>query len=159
MLKVNIFDYYPNAHYDAYMKGGKKIAKPSNTTLEVGMLMYDEVNNSIGMILGNIDEFHCEDLRLDSDGMQPIENLRLASMSDFTIEGVKFQHGLDKVNGRPQTMDDLNDISLGMVEEMVLQGILPNCQDTDDETEWNAQDVINEKLAIYFGLDYYKLQE
>lgn len=59
----------------------------------------------------------------------------------------------------PQTIDDLNDISLPMIEKMVEDGLIKDCQDTDDSTEFDIQDIINEKLAEVFGLDYEKLQE
>lgn len=58
----------------------------------------------------------------------------------------------------PTIMDDLNEISLGMVEELVQQKLIPDCQDTDDETEFEVQDIINKKLAEFFGLDYEELQ-
>lgn len=59
----------------------------------------------------------------------------------------------------PKTLDDLNDISLGMVAEMVHQGIIPDCTDTYDNAEFDAQDIINEKLAKVFGLDWDELNE
>jgi len=59
----------------------------------------------------------------------------------------------------PKTIDDLNEISLEIVEELVAQELIPDCQDTDDETEFQVQDVINEKLAKLFGLDFEKLQD
>jgi hypothetical protein len=96
-MKVNIKEYYPNADYTEYLKRGNPIDKPKNATLEVGTLMYDKPNNSIGMILGCIDEEFDGDVRLDSDGMQSIDSLRLAKPTDFKIEGVRFKTDLDKV--------------------------------------------------------------
>lgn len=96
-MKVNIKDFYPNADYPAYLKKGDVIDKPKNVTLEVGMLMYDKPNNSIGMILGCIDEEVFCEVRLDSDGMQSIDNLRLAKPSDFKINDVRFTTNLDKI--------------------------------------------------------------
>lgn len=38
------------------------------------------------------------------------------------------------------------EVAIEIVNEMVFEGLLPNCIDTDDETEWQAQDIIREKL-------------
>ena len=97
-LKVNIKDFYPNANYSPYLMNGQEVPKPLNSTLEVGMLMYDKKNNAIGMILGCIDEAFSGEVRLDSDGMQPIDNLRLATKEDFkNYTGVRFKKKLDNI--------------------------------------------------------------
>jgi len=96
ILKVNVKDYYPNADYISHMERGEVITKPKDSKYEIGMLMYDKVNNSIGMILGCIDEA-CGELRLDSDGMQPIDNLRYATKSDFDIEDLRYKMKLNLV--------------------------------------------------------------
>jgi hypothetical protein len=93
-MQVNVSDYYPNANYYAYMHKGCAVDKPINSTIEVGMLMYDKENNAIGIVLGCIDESFFGEVRLDSDGMQPITNLRLAKPSDFDIPGVTYKAGL-----------------------------------------------------------------
>lgn len=95
-MKVNIKDYYPNADYCHYMKGGVIISRPENTTIEVGDLMYDKENNCIGMVLGCIDENQCGELRLDTDGMRSIDSLRPAILRDFDIEGVGHTKSLAK---------------------------------------------------------------
>lgn len=59
----------------------------------------------------------------------------------------------------PETMDDLNEISLDVVAKFVELGLIPDCTDTNDDTEFAFQDAINEVLAEKFGLDYDKLQE
>ena len=38
------------------------------------------------------------------------------------------------------------EVAIEIVNEMVFEGLLPNCDCTDDETEWQAQDIIREKL-------------
>jgi len=91
MLKVDIKNYYPEANYTPYLDGNDPIDKPKNATLEVGMLMYDKKNNAIGMILGCIDEDHYGEVRLDSDGMQAIQDLRPATKEDFKIEGLRYK--------------------------------------------------------------------
>ena len=97
MLIVKIKDYYPNANYPKYLNKGCEVSKPMNTTIEVGVLMYDAVNNSIGIVLGCIDETNFNELRLDSDGMRPIDSLRFANKDDFNIKDVKFKTDLDKL--------------------------------------------------------------
>ena len=93
-MKVNIKDYYPDADYTPYLDGNDPIEKPKDAKLEVGMLMYDKKNNAIGMILGCIDENYHGEVRLDSDGMQAIQDLRLATIEDFQIEGLRYKKSL-----------------------------------------------------------------
>lgn len=38
------------------------------------------------------------------------------------------------------------EVAIEIVNEMVFEELLPNCVNTDDETEWQAQDIIREKL-------------
>ena len=59
----------------------------------------------------------------------------------------------------PDNIDDLNEISNDIVSRLVSEDLIPDCTDTDDQTEFEIQDVINEKLAELFGLDYENLQE
>jgi len=49
-------------------------------------------------------------------------------------------------------MDDINDLSILMVNKMIEDGIIPDCTDTDDETEFNAQDIIRDILCSKFRL-------
>ena len=50
------------------------------------------------------------------------------------------------------TEDEINDISVNIVGEMVLQGYVQDCTDTDDETELDIQDLIREILIKHFKL-------
>tara|TARA_R110000782_G_scaffold108773_6_gene197501 strand:- start:318 stop:536 length:219 start_codon:yes stop_codon:yes gene_type:complete len=43
--------------------------------------------------------------------------------------------------------DDIADIALEIVEKMVLEGLIPNCIDTDDSTEFDVQDIIRETIV------------
>lgn len=95
-MKVNIQHHYPDANYPPYLAGGYVVNRPANTTLEVGMLMYDKENNSIGIILGCIDEEKYGEVRLDSDGMRPISCLRPAVADDFLIKGVEVSNSLKR---------------------------------------------------------------
>jgi hypothetical protein len=47
------------------------------------------------------------------------------------------------------TEDNIRDIAINIVDELVLNELLPNCIDTDDETEFVAQDLIVEILTKY----------
>jgi len=44
------------------------------------------------------------------------------------------------------TQDEVNDISVRIVGDLVLAGLVKNCTDTDSETEFEFQDVIRETL-------------
>ena len=45
------------------------------------------------------------------------------------------------------TMDEIRDIAVRIVDEMVLEGIIPDCIDTDDTTEFDTQDIIVQWLV------------
>ncbi len=81
-FNVNTHDFYPNLaeqDYPAYLSI-PSVSRP----FMVGDVLWDEENKTIGMVLGCID-YEGGELRLDSDGMQPIENLRYATIDDFTV--------------------------------------------------------------------------
>ncbi len=44
------------------------------------------------------------------------------------------------------TEDDIADIALSIVDKMVTEGLIPDCTDTNDGSEFEAQDIIREKL-------------
>lgn len=44
------------------------------------------------------------------------------------------------------TKDDIADIGLNSVDKLVQLGLIPDCTDTDDETEFEAQDAIREAV-------------
>ena len=46
----------------------------------------------------------------------------------------------------PTTEQDITDIAIKIVDSLVEQGLIPDCTDTDDETEFQFQDVIKESL-------------
>jgi hypothetical protein len=46
-----------------------------------------------------------------------------------------------------KTLDDIKDISIVIVGELVEEGIIKDCTDTDDQTECEAQDIIREILC------------
>ena len=43
--------------------------------------------------------------------------------------------------------DAIAETALAIVDKMVLEGLIPNCIDTDDESEFIAQDIIREQLT------------
>lgn len=51
------------------------------------------------------------------------------------------------------TEDDINDLSVLIVGDLVIAGLVPDCTDTDDETEFEFQDAIRETLAKKFGVE------
>ena len=59
----------------------------------------------------------------------------------------------------PKTFNDIQDIVIPMVNQMVIDGIIKDCTDTDAEDEFMAQEVIGKGIAKQFGLDWEKLQE
>ena len=48
--------------------------------------------------------------------------------------------------------DDMSDIALEIVDKLVTEGLIPDCIDTDNEKEFEAQDIIREKLTQLFKL-------
>ena len=45
------------------------------------------------------------------------------------------------------TEDEIRDIAIRIVDEMVLEELLPDCIDTNDFSELQAQDIIVEQLT------------
>jgi len=43
--------------------------------------------------------------------------------------------------------DDIADIAVNAVTKMVEYGLVPNCTDTDDNTEFDIQDIIRKSIA------------
>ena len=43
--------------------------------------------------------------------------------------------------------DNIRDIAIGCVDEMVKENIIPDCTDTNDNTEWEVQDIIVSKIC------------
>lgn len=49
--------------------------------------------------------------------------------------------------------NDIIDLSIKILDELVLNGYIPNCIDTDDETEFEVQDIISNILAKKFNVN------
>jgi len=52
-----------------------------------------------------------------------------------------------------KTLDDIKDLSMRIVDKMVKEGIINDCIDTDDHTEFYAQDVIREVLCDRLNIE------
>ena len=47
------------------------------------------------------------------------------------------------------TEDNINDLSIIIVNEFINNGLCPDCTDTNKETEFEYQDIIREQLKKY----------
>jgi len=52
-----------------------------------------------------------------------------------------------------KTLDDIKDLSIIIVDKMIEEGIIKDCIDTDDHTEFYAQDLIREVLCEILNID------
>ena len=55
-----------------------------------------------------------------------------------------YSHRLEK--------DDISDIALSLVDIMVSVGLIPDCTDTENDDEFQAQDIIGDELTKLFKL-------
>lgn len=88
-LRVNdknyaLFDYTP--YFDRHTR---PIPRPKNTKYDLGDVVYIKHENSIGVVIGCIDN-ESKELRTDMDGMVWFGNLEPATMKHFEIEGVNY---------------------------------------------------------------------
>lgn len=51
------------------------------------------------------------------------------------------------------TLDDIKDISVAIVERMVLDGLIKDCIDTDDPDEFDVQDIVVDVLCDKLGIE------
>jgi len=51
------------------------------------------------------------------------------------------------------TLEQIKDLSVIIVGDLVLNGLIKDCTDTDDETEFEFQDVIVETLCQRFKVE------
>ena len=52
-----------------------------------------------------------------------------------------------------KTYDDTRDVAIRIVDRLVDLGIIKDCTDTDDETELQVQDIIQEELTWELQLE------
>ena len=86
---IDIKKYYPNADYSPYLKQGVETKRSVDNTLEVGMTMVNIKTGRVGLILGCIDEFYDGVVRLDSEGIVDIEDLRHATIDEI-LENIEY---------------------------------------------------------------------
>jgi len=48
--------------------------------------------------------------------------------------------------------DDISDVALEIVDNMIIESLIPDCTDTENEKEFQAQDIIRERLTELFNL-------
>jgi hypothetical protein len=51
------------------------------------------------------------------------------------------------------TYDDTRDVAIRVLDKLVELGFVPDCTDTDDETEFNVQDLIHDEINAVLGID------
>ena len=83
-----LFNYTPYTN-----RKSEAIAKPKKLTYDIGDVVYIKEQNSIGVVLGCIDE-DGQELRTDMDGMVSYDNIRPCKKEDFKIEGCFFTNQL-----------------------------------------------------------------
>ncbi len=52
------------------------------------------------------------------------------------------------------TIDDLKDLKYKITQKLVEEGIIPDCTDTEDETEVDTENAIEETIKEFVGFDY-----
>ena len=52
-----------------------------------------------------------------------------------------------------KTFDDVRDMSVKIVNKLVEEGLIKDCTDTNDETEFKAQDAITAILCAESGIE------
>ena len=55
-----------------------------------------------------------------------------------------YSHRLEK--------DDISDIALEIVDSMIIEGLIPDCTDTENQKESEVQDIIREHLNELFNI-------
>ena len=50
-------------------------------------------------------------------------------------------------------LDDIKDLSIIIVGEMVEEGLITDCTDTEDQSECDAQDIIRDVLCKKFNIE------
>ena len=50
------------------------------------------------------------------------------------------------------TNDDTRDIAIRILDTLIQKGFVKDCTDTDDETEFEVQDIIQEELNRVFNI-------
>ena len=51
------------------------------------------------------------------------------------------------------TNDDIRDTAIKVVDKLVAMGLIKDCTDSDDETEFEVQDTIHQQVCEMLGID------
>ena len=51
------------------------------------------------------------------------------------------------------TNDDTRDVAINIVDELVENGYVKDCIDTDDETEFSIQDIVHKHINLLLGIE------
>ena len=49
------------------------------------------------------------------------------------------------------TEDQIRDIAIRITDKLVELGFVPNCIDSDDESEFEVQDIVNEEITKFIN--------
>lgn len=52
---------------------------------------------------------------------------------------------------RKLTEDEIRDIAIRITDKLVELGFVPNCIDSDDESEFEVQDIVNEEITKFIN--------
>jgi len=92
VLKVNESNYRLFDYPKYINRNGDETEKPNKLTYDVGDVVFVKPQNSIGVVIGCIEEGN--DLRTDVDGMQCFSEIRHAKKQDFKRKGCFFSQKL-----------------------------------------------------------------
>lgn len=122
-LKVN-HKNYALFNYTPYLdRRDNEISRPTNLTYDLGDVVYIKNENTIGVVLGCIDE-QGQEVRTDMDGMQWFGNLEPATMEHFNIPEVRF---------KPTLKTDLEGNLKRKYDDAFLDGLTKKYEKNNDE--------------------------
>jgi hypothetical protein len=52
-----------------------------------------------------------------------------------------------------KTEDDVRDLAIRITDALVVAGYVPDCTDSDDQTEFDFQDIISSAIASHFNIE------
>jgi len=137
MIKVKA-SKYAKFEYTPYLERGAPTEKPKDSTYEVGHVVYLKHTNTIGVILGCIDEFFDGAVRTDTDGMVCLSDIRAATIKDFDIKDVRFQASLFediKEMSKPKIKISLRDLAAVSNNSQVTNKVLSSLNDKLSDEE------------------------
>lgn len=87
-----------------------------------------------------------------SDPFEVLEHYNNNTLNAFIHDLMVLELG--EVETAPDTLDNdrTRDIAIRIVDKLVTGGFVENCIDTDDETEFEIQDIVHEELNNTFNI-------